>query len=250
MTPASDMPEFVPAAEPAPMSEPARLAGVFFSPGAAFKDIAKRPRWWVPILIATIFTTTYLYLYSQHIGWVRMIEQQLDRNPGMPAQQREMAIRIYRDFGGYITFGSGLLIPLLASLVIAGVLKFLADTIMGAGVGFKRMLAICNYAGLPNLLVTVLAVVVMYMKPPGEFDLQNPLMINAGAFLSPDAPNWLQTGAAALDLFSFWVMILMAIGIHAAAGKKMSTGKAFFMILFPWALYQILRVGAAAATGS
>jgi hypothetical protein len=250
MTSATDMPEFVPVAEPAPMSELARLAGVFFSPGTAFADIAKRPRWWVPILISTIFTTGYLYLYSQQVGWVQMIERTLDQNPSMPAEQREMTIRIYRDYGGYITFGSGLTIPLLSSLVIAGVLKFLADTIMGAGVGFKRMFAVCNYAGLPNLLVTVLAVVVMYLKPPSDFDLQNPLMANAGAFLAEDAPRWMQVGASALDLFSFWVMILMAIGIHAAAGKKMSTGKAFGMILFPWALYQIVRVGAAAATGS
>jgi hypothetical protein len=249
MTPATDMPEFVPAAEPAPMSEPARLAGVFFSPGKAFADIAKRPRWWVPILLSTVLTTGYLYLYSQHIGWVQMITQQLDRNPSMPAEQRDAAIRIYRDYGGYITFGSGLTIPILASLVIAGVLKFLADIIMGASVGFKRMLAICTYAGLPNILSTMLATMVMYLKPPADFDLQNPLMINAGAFVAPNAPLWIQTGAAAFDLFSFWVMILMAIGIHAAAGKKMSTAKAFGMVLFPWALYQILRVGATAATG-
>jgi hypothetical protein len=178
-----------------------------------------------------------------------MIERTLDQNPSMPANQRDMTIRFYRDYGGYITFGSGLLAPLLVSLVIAGVLKFLADVIMGAGVGFKRMLAVCNYAGLPNLLVTVLAVVVMYLKPPSEFDLQNPLMANASAFLSPDSPRWMLTAAGALDLFTFWVMALMAIGIHAAAGKKMSTSKAFVMILFPWALYQILRIGAAAATG-
>lgn len=249
MTPATDMPEFIPAAEPAPMSEPARLAGVFFSPGKAFADIAKRPRWWVPILLSIVFTTTYLYLYSQHVGWVQMIERQLDQNPSMPAQQREMTIRIYRDYGSYISFGSGVLIPILASFFIAGVLKLLADTIMGAGVGFKRMLAVCNYAGLPNLLVTVLATLVMYLKPPGDFDLQNPLMANASAFLSPDSPRWMMTAAGALDLFTFWVIALMAIGIHAAAGKKMSTGKAFVMILFPWALYQILRIGAAAATG-
>jgi hypothetical protein len=167
----------------------------------------------------------------------------------MPSQQRDAAIRIYRDFGGYITFGSGLTIPILASLVIAGVLKFLADTIMGANVGFKRMLAICTYAGLPNLLMTLLSILVMYLKPVDEFDLQNPLMLNAGAFLSPDTPRWIQVGASSLDLFTFWVMALMAIGIHAAAGKKMSTGKAFGTILFPWALYQILRVGATAAFG-
>ncbi len=250
MTPATDMPEFASPAEPAPMNEFARLASVFFSPGKAFADIAKRPRWWVPILLSTIFTTVYLYLFSQHVGWVQMITQQLDKNPSMPAEQRNAAIRIYSNFGGYIAFASGLLGPIIVSLIIAGVLKFLADVIMGAGVGFKRMLAICNYAGLPNLMVTVLATIVMYLKPIDEFDLQNPLMFNLGAFLSPDTPAWLIAGASSLDLFSFWVIALMAIGIHAAAGKKMSTGKAFGMILFPWALVVILKMGRAAAFGT
>lgn len=251
MTPATDMPDFIPAAEPAPMNEFARLAGVFFSPGKAFADIAKRPRWWVPILLSTIFTTVYLYLFSQHVGWVQMITQQLDRaNPSMPSEQRNAAIRIYRDYGGYIAFVSGLVGPIMVSLIIAGVLKLLADVIMGANVGFKRMFAICNYAGLPNLLVTALAVVVMYMKPIDEFDLQNPLMLNAGAFLPADTAAWLMAGATSLDLFSFWVIALMAIGIHAAAGRKMSTGKAFGMILFPWALVVILKMGRAAAFGA
>ncbi|MEI9811143.1 MAG: YIP1 family protein [Acidobacteriota bacterium] len=249
MTPATDMPEFVPAPEPVSLSEPARLAGVFFSPGAAFADIARKPRWWVPVLLSTIVTTAYLYLFSQRVGWVAMIEKQLDQNPSMPAQQRQAAINIYANYGGVITFASGLIIPIVASLVIALVLKFLADVVMGAGVGFKRLLAVCTYAGLPNLLQTGLAAIVMYLKPPDEFDLQNPLMFNVGAFLPPDSPRWMLTGAGSLDLFTFWVIALMAIGIHAAAGKKMSTGKAFGMILFPWALYVILRVGSAAAFG-
>jgi hypothetical protein len=41
-------------------------------------------------------------------------------------------------------------------------------------------------------------------------------------------------------------MILIAIGL-AAGAKRLTTGKAFGMILFPWALIVIISVGFTAA---
>ena len=146
----------------------------------------------------------------------------------------------------YITWAGGLLGPLLSSLVIAVVLKFLADTVMGAGIGFKKTLAVVTYARLPSLLSAGLSILVMYLKPADEFDLSNPLMVNAAAFLPAASATWMKALGAAFDLFTFWSMALMAIGF-AAAAKRMSTGKAFGMILVPWALYVILSVGGAAA---
>ena len=90
----------------------------------------------------------------------------------------------------------------------------------------------------------------MYLKPPDEFDLSNPTMFNVGAFLGTGTPLWMQRLGGSLDLFSFWCMILIAIGMAAVAGRsKMTFGKALGVILFPWALYVILRTGSAAAFG-
>ena len=44
---------------PPQMSEAGRIAGIFFSPGKAFADIARRPRWWVPVLLIAILGTVY-----------------------------------------------------------------------------------------------------------------------------------------------------------------------------------------------
>ena len=58
-------------------------------------------------------------------------------------------------------------------------------------------------------------------------------------------PLYARALAGALDLFTFWSMVLMSIGI-AAGAKRMTTGKAFGMLLFPWALVVILQTAAAA----
>ena len=62
-------PESAPAPPPVPkpLSEAARLTGVFFSPKSTFPDIARRPRWWIPIiLLAIIF---FLMGLQGLIGW-------------------------------------------------------------------------------------------------------------------------------------------------------------------------------------
>jgi hypothetical protein len=203
----------------------------------------------MPVLLGMLVTTTFLYLFSQRVGWEQFFRAQNAQSAqlqNLEPQQRARAEAIQAAIGKYITWGSGLLGPLLAAVVIAGVLKFLADTVMGAGIGFKKTLAVVTYGTLPNLLKSGLAILVMYLKPPDEFDLQNPLMVNAAAFLPADAAAWMKTLGASFDLFTFWCMILMSIGL-AAAAKRMTAGKAFGMILFPWALVVIISVGATAA---
>jgi hypothetical protein len=88
---------------------------------------------------------------------------------------------------------------------------------------------------------------VMQMKSITDFDLNNPLMFNPGAFMDPKSSSkFLYSLASSLDLFSFWIMLLIAVGLKAAAGKKLSFGGAFFAVLLPWAVFVL---GAAALKG-
>jgi hypothetical protein len=88
--------------------------------------------------------------------------------------------------------------------------------------------------------------VVLFLKDPDEFNLQNPLMFNVGAYLSPDSPAALRALGSSIDLFSLWIIVLLAIGVHAA-GRKISFGKALAGIGLPWALFVCLKTAAAAA---
>jgi len=248
MPPTPEFAEFE-TAESTPMSEVGRLTGVFFSPGQAFADIGKRPRWFVPVLLGMIVTTVFLYLFSQRVGWDTFFREQNAQSAqlqNLEPAARARAEAVQMQLATYITWISGLIAPLLVAICMAGVLTFLADVVMGAGIGFRKTLAVVTYGTLPNLLRTLLSIVVMYLKPPDEFDLRNPIMVNAAVLLPPDASEWMKALGGSLDLFTFWCMILMSIGF-AAAAKRMTAGKAFGMILFPWALWVILTVGATAA---
>src|ERR1051325_163741 len=234
---------------PPQMSEAGRLAGIFFSPGKAFADIARRPRWWVPVLLVALPGTVDINALTQRGGGESVIRQALERTPNgqnMTAEQRQQAItvgaRIYKYFG----YGGSAVGTLFYIFVVAVIMLFLFDTNMSAGVGLKRMMAIVAYGCLPMLIQTALSMVVLFLKDPEEFNLQNPLMFNVGAFLSPETPAALRAVGSSIDLFSIWIMILIAIGVSTAA-RKISFGKALAGIMVPWALFVILKSMAAAA---
>jgi len=203
------------------------------------------------VLIGMVVTMAYLYTISDRIGWEQVIRSQMDRSAAsrnIPAAQRQQVIDLQVRIFPYIMYIGAPLGSIISLMVIAGVLKFLADVILGAGIGFKRLMGIAAYGYLPYTLMALLSMIVLYMTPPDEFDMQNPLMFNLGAVMAKDSAAWLKALGASFDLFSLWTMVLLSIGM-AAASRKMSAGKAFGMLLFPWALIVILRVGVAALTG-
>jgi len=174
-----------------PMGEAARLVAVFFSPGQAFADIARRPRWWIPVIIAAILSTIYLNAFTQRVGWESVIRPAIERLPNsqaMTAQQREQAITRAAGLYKYLGYASPVL-TFFWVFIVAVLMMFLFDTLMSAGVGLKRMMAIVAYGFLPLVVQTALSMVVLFLKDPEEFNLQNPLMFNVGAYLSPDAPG-------------------------------------------------------------
>jgi hypothetical protein len=235
--------------EQAHMSEAARLAGVFFSPGKAFADIARRPRWWIPVIIAGILGTIYLNAFSQRVGWEQTIRQAIERTPNgqnMTPQQKEQAITVGAKIYQYLGYGVAAVGTLFYVFIVAVILMFLFDTILSAGIGLKRMMAIVAYGFLPLVIQTVLSMVVLFLKDPQDFNLQNPLMFNVGSYLSPESPAALRAVGGSLDLFSLWIMVLLAIGVSTAA-RKIGFGKALGTIVFPWALWVCLKTGLASA---
>jgi Yip1 domain len=231
------------------MNEAARLVGVFFSPGKAFADIARKPRWWIPVILMAILGTVYLNAFTQRVGWESVIRPAIENSAAtqnMTTQQREQTIQTAAGLYKYLGYGGSAVGTLFYVFIVAVLFMFLFDTIMGAGIGLKRMMAIVAYGFLPLLLQTALSMVVLYLKDPEDFNLQNPLMFNVGAYLSSDTPAALRALGSSVDLFSLWIIVLLAIGV-STAGRRISFGKALAGIAIPWAIFVGLKTVAAAA---
>jgi hypothetical protein len=244
-------PETAMSSEPQPkgMSEVSRLAGVFFEPKKAFADIAAHPRWIIPLLLMIVSAIGVTTLYSQK-GVMRIAaEQQMANNPQLqqlPPDQRAQRMEMGMKFATIIGYCIPVLIPVFY-LVMALVLWAIVSGILSAPVRFGQVFAIVTYAQLPGLLMAILTVIVLQLKGPADFNLQNPLMFNPGAFMDPQSsPKFVYSIASSLDLFTIWILLLVATGLKAASGKKLSFGGALFAVILPWA---VIVLGKAALAG-
>ena len=249
MSPVEPLPAEI---EPTGMSEFSRITGVFFEPKKAFADIAVRPRWIVPLLLVILGAIGITMLYSQK-GVMRVAaEQQFAKSPQfqqLSAEQREQGMERAMKISAIIAYCIPVLIPLLY-IIIAAVLWAISAGILSAPVRFGQMFAIVTYAQLPGLLMSALLAIEVNIKNVADFNVQNPLMFNPGAFMDPqNSPKFLYSIASSLDLFTFWIILLIATGIKAAAGKKLSFGGALFAVVLPWTIVVLCKAALAGFTG-
>jgi hypothetical protein len=236
-------PENSPAVAPAPagMGEFSRITGVFFDPKKTFEDIAKRPTWIVPVVLIMIAALAVSMTMAQRIGWDRIVRHGMEassRAQQMTPEQREQGVAMGVKIASIMGYVGIIFVPVVY-VIMAGVLLGVASGIFSAGVRFKQVFAVVCYASLTGIISSVFTIVVVLLKNPDDFDVRNPLpFFNAGGFMDPDSGSkFLYSLATSLDLFSFWAILLMAVGLKAAAGKKLTFGGAVFAVVLPWAVY-------------
>jgi hypothetical protein len=238
---------------PAPeaQSQPAispigRIVGVFFSPKATFEDIVKKPSWVLPVILLTLFSVGVSFAINQRINWREFMSQQIEKNPrsaNMSAEQKAQQIEGGAKFSPPFTYAIGLLGPIIGILVVGLVMWGAYNLLGGANANFGTSFAITAHAFMTGLLSSVLFILVLYLKPYGTVDLENPVATNLAAVLSDDAPKWLVALLKSFDIFTFWTLILLAIGFAATSPKKLRGSKAFTIAFSVWAAYVVCRVG-------
>jgi len=227
-----------------------RIFGVLFSPQMTFESIARRPTWLAPIAILTVLSLIVIGLFSHRVGWRSFLEKQMASNSRvqqMTPQQQEQALEASMKFTPPFVYAIGAVSPTIVSLIEAAVLLGLFNGLMGTRLDFKSSLGIVAYAGSPGIIRGLLGILVVLLKDPASVDLQNLVASNASVFLTDSSAKWLMTFARSIDVFVFWPIILMAIGYHCAAPKKLSFGAAFDWLFAVYLVIVLVAVGATAA---
>jgi len=235
-----------------PMSEPGRLTGIFWEPKPVFEDLAARPRWWVPVLLITCLTLVFVFSFSRIVGWDTFLQQEVQNNSRLQQlslQQQQQIVQQQSRVVGVVSYVGGAVGTVVSLLVVAGALLLMFRMAGATELSFRQAFSITSYSWLPFGLYQVLALVVLQFTRPTDFNLKNPLPFNAGWFLDPArTPAWLVSLGSSLDLFSFWVMALTALGFSVAA-RKIRYGKAFALVISVWVVYVALKTGWAALFG-
>lgn len=223
-----------------------RVIGVFFSPGATFEDIVRKPSWLLPLLLGTILSIGVSFAINQRMNWRDYISQQIEKSPGaaqMSPEQKQQRIEGGAKFSAPFTYAIGVCGPILATLIIGLIMWGAYSLLGGISTNFGTAFGITAHAFLTGLVSSPLLILTLYLKPFGTADLENPLATNLAAVLPDDAAKWLVALCKSFDLFTFWTLILLAIGFAAVNPKKLKGAKSFTIAFGVWAVWVICRVG-------
>lgn len=231
-----------------------RLFNVFFEPKATFESIVERPSWVLPMLASILIGIVVVAFIGSRVGWRQVIDKQIASSPRaqqrmeqIPADQREAMLEKQAKVApiiGYVGIVVG--IP-IAELIVAALLLVAFNIISGSKTRFSASLGIVAHSWLPYVISGLLGVLILFIKDPSTIDTQNLVASNPGALVADGTAKWLVALLTSLDLFTFWVLILQAIGFRATNPKKISFAQALGVIVALWLIFVLAKVGFAAA---
>jgi len=242
------IPAPVPAEAQATISPFGRIFGVLFSPGKTFEDIVRKPSWVLPVVIITLLSILVSVAINQRINWRDFMNQQIEKSPRasqLSAEQKQQQIEGGVKFAPISTYVFGTIGPIFLVLIV-GLLMWAAYSLLGGiSTNFGTAFGVTAHAFLTGLVSSPLLVLILYLKPYGTADLDNPLATNLAVVLPDGAAKWLVALCKNIDIIEFWTLILLAIGFAAINPKKLKGSKTFSIALTLWVIYVACRMGTA-----
>jgi hypothetical protein len=240
------------ATEPLPVAQPqasispvGRVIGVLFSPRKTFEDIARKPSWVLPVLISTILGIMSVVVLNQRVNWREYIAQQIEKNPRaaqLSPEQKQQQTEISTKITVNIVYLAGVVGSVLLALIVAGVMMLAYNLLAGTGAKFPQSLGIASHALMVGIISTPLFLLVLFLKPPGTVDPDNPVATNLAAFLREESAKWLVVLCKSIDIFTIWMLILIAIGFAAVNPRKLKGAKPYVIAFSVWGAVVAVKV--------
>ena len=223
------------------------LIDVYFSPRDAFTRILKRPSFWVPALLYFVVTLVGTAVWMRNVDPAEFTKVQMEEFGGrrveqMPAEARQQAIDAQVRFFAPSRWGRTIVGTPVGLLITAAVLLFVFRFFYAGDTTLRQALTIVAWSLLAvELLMTPLRLLIMRLK--GDWNIEPQLAIQAspGAFVDPSTPKWIWGLLSIPDVFSLWLVFLLATGF--AVASRRSTASALWGVAIPWLLLALVGVG-------
>jgi hypothetical protein len=220
-----------------------RIVGIFVSPKETFESIDENPTWLIPFIITLIFLVVFQMLTMEINIQDRMaIMEARD----MPAEQLEAARAQVAGPMKYI----GLVIAPIATLVVwailAGILLFGGNTIMGGESKFKKMFSLVAWSSLVGIVGGILKMFLILQKGTTH-GVTTSLAILVPTPAIGETGSVLYRFLAKLDLFTIWNLVLWIIGLSVI--YKFETKKSATLVIAIEVIWIIIAVALGGVLG-
>ena len=218
---------------------------VYFGPTAAFKSLARKPRWLVPIVLSILVVVASQFLAIEVIGSRNLAEKQFavveQMGFDIPEEQRLQMIDNIESGMNYAPLNI-VLFMLVGVGIISGLL-YVAVMAMGGDVRFYATFASAVHAmGAYFVLVSLLSMAILLISPePEEMDIQNMVAANPSFLVDARESPVLFTLLNSLDLTSFYLIFLLAFGLSTVA-RGVSMGMGVGIVGLFWVLWVLVKM--------
>lgn len=249
---------FVPTREPVgaappPMSEGARLAGIFFEPSNVFQNLRAHPRWLVALVLISALSYGYSLAFTRRVTPERIAEfttEKVVETGFVPPEQAEQMkadqIDAARSPARIVAGAFGQFTSMFVITAIIAALYMLAVMVFGGRIGYWQALSVAVYAALPAIIVDkLLSFVILYLKAPEDLHPilgQNTLVTdNLGALVTPAQNPVIFSLATAVGVLSFYRLWLLATGLRHGS-ERLSKGSAWAVAIIFWLIIVLFGV--------
>ena len=164
----------------------------------------------------------------------------------IPAEQREAIIEQQAKWMPIFAWVIGPVGIAVTLLGIAVVLMLVYRFFYASEVTFRQSFAIVTWVFFAvGLVTTPLLLLVLQLKGDWNINPQEAIQANLGLLLEKSSaakPLWALLSS--IDVFSLWMIFLLAVGFGVASRK--TTGSAIWGVAVPWAIIVLVKVGWAA----
>ena len=224
----------------------ANLIDLYFSPAEAFTNLLRKPSFLVPLLVHISLSLAFTGIWLQKVDARAFMKARIEESPRgsqIPPERMEAILSQQETWLPRISWASGVLAPVIIAFALGGLLLFVFRFFYSSDINYKQSLTIVtsSFATLA-LLTTPLLLSVLALKDDWTIPPQEALQANVTLFLDKaSAAKWLWSLGSSLDLFSFWLIFMVATGFAAASKRRWTW--ALPGVLAPWAMFVIGKVG-------
>ena len=186
-----------------------RLAGMLFEPRRVMEDLARRPRWILPVAISQVPSAIFLLGVWFQPSTLSLLLQDVDSFGSLAGEIGPILLRVLVSFGG--GFAEQAVVLVLSALTLAGLMRALSWAL-----SIRHSLALISYSLVPGILVGFVHSVFRL----GVFllELESPLprwfWLNAAVFFDRSASHLLiYSFASQIGVYPLWRWLLVALGV-------------------------------------
>jgi hypothetical protein len=218
------------------MSSLRRVVRVVYGPVQVFQELERRPDWLIPLLICVLVAAISSWVLIPSV--ILPAQREALESRGLTEQQLEAA-RPWLEGNRplYVGLVTAVVFTALAFVVVAGVFHLICALLLGGQGNFARTFAVVAYSSIVSVPESIVKVPIQLITKSAEAHTSLALVLSSPEASSGFAYRFLYRFLDQFDLFAFWKLVLMAIGLSVMF--KFSRQKSYYVVGALWLVYAL-----------